>query len=465
VQTATAGNPNTSARNFALRGVAWTLALFALLRVAWFEGHAVLPLTQWQGRLAADWFGAPPLPVAVTLACSGADAIALCAGAILAYPATWRARLAGVGGGLTLILALNVVRIGTLGRAVASPAWFTALHVYLWPALLTVAIAGYAFNWMRLADRRRERTPTTADATALASPSRRDTPAPSAGLTPWFVLLTVVFLVIFTAAAPWYLESAGVLAVGAFIARSAAAVLRGIGIPAVAAGNVLTTPRAILLVTQECISTPLIPVYLAATCAYAGTWRQRALCGAATIPLFVALGIARLLVVALPAALIGSPLFLIHAFYQLLLGAVVVLLAALWRHGGAPAAWLRAFGAAALGGVCVYLLAAPYAHGIAALFSSGAPLDDPQGAIALLPAFQAGLYVALAVAAFAQFRWRPFAIGLALIGVSQVIAFTALHAWVRHAGLIPHVRDVRAWALAGPVLLIAMMVSYERPRR
>jgi len=35
-----------------------------------------------------------------SVACSGADAFALCAGAILAYPAVWRMRLAGVAGGI-----------------------------------------------------------------------------------------------------------------------------------------------------------------------------------------------------------------------------------------------------------------------------------------------------------------------------------------------------------------------------
>ena len=99
----------------------------------------------------------------------------------------------------------------------------------------------------------------------------------------------------------------------------------------------LWTPRGGFLVTQECISTPLIPVYLAAVCAYsrdvAAADRSALL---ATLPLFIGLGIARLLVVALPDAS-RSPLFLVHAFYQLLLGAVVVFVAALWRHGGRAA--------------------------------------------------------------------------------------------------------------------------------
>src|SRR4029453_14526120 len=95
---------------------------------------------------------------------------------------------------------------------------------------------------------------------------------------------------------------------------------------------VLWTPRGGFLVTQECISTPLVPVYLASICAYSTTWRRLILGVVATLPLFIALGIVRLLVVALPDAVVASPLFLVHAFYQLLLGAVVVFLAALWRH-------------------------------------------------------------------------------------------------------------------------------------
>ncbi len=142
----------THAGSFTLRAVAWSLGLFGLLRLNWVEAHGLLPLTQLQGRLAVGLCGVPASPIDATLACSGADALALCVGAILAYPASWRMRLAGAGGGLGLILGLNTLRIGTLGRAAASPAWFETLHVYLWPAVLTLAIAGYVFAWMRVAD-------------------------------------------------------------------------------------------------------------------------------------------------------------------------------------------------------------------------------------------------------------------------------------------------------------------------
>ncbi|MBA2259386.1 MAG: archaeosortase/exosortase family protein, partial [Acidobacteria bacterium] len=302
------------ARNFALRGVAWSLGLFGLLRLPWLETHAVLPLTQLQARLAETGFGTPALPIAVTLACSGADALALCAGAILAYPVIWQARLGGAAGGIGLVLALNTVRIGTLGRAAGSPSWFEALHVYVWPALLTLAIAGYVFAWMRFADRRPAVTPSASPAPPADQSVRQTT-----RLTRRFVLLTAAFLVLFTAASPLYLESAGVLAVAAFVARAAAGALRLLGVEAGATANLLSTAQGGFLVTQECISTPLIPVYLAAVFAYSNTWRRRALALLTAVPLFVGLGIARLLVVALPAALVGSPIFLIHAFYQLLL--------------------------------------------------------------------------------------------------------------------------------------------------
>jgi hypothetical protein len=235
-------------------------------------------------------------------------------------------------------------------------------------------------------------------------------------------------------------------------------------VEATATANMLSTARGGFVVTQECISTPLIPVYFAAIAAYSRTWRWRALAVLATVPLFVGLGIARLLVVALPAALVGSPMFLIHAFYQLLLAAVVVFLAAAWTHGVGTTAWRRAFVGGILGVAGVYVFGPAYARLLTSIFAATTPLHDPQGAVALLPPFQAGLYVALFVAAFADFKWRPFVIGLALLGLSQIAALAVLHLAASHAALTPHVRDVRAWALAIPLLLVAAMATYDRPR-
>jgi len=473
VPTATARS-RTPAVSFALRAVAWALGLFGLLRLPWVETHAVLPLTHLQGRLAVGLLGAPALPVDATLACSGTDALALCVGAILAYPAGWRMRLAGAGCGVTLVLALNTLRIGTLGRVAASPAWFEALHVYLWPAVLTLAIAGYVFGWMNRADRAQELDGRVRESVTQAVP--RATASSPTRLTPRFIVLTAALLLLFTAAAPLYLESAGVLAVAAFIARLASAALHVVGVETRAAANVLWTPRGPFMVTQECISTPLIPVYVAAVLAYSDTWRRGALGLLATAPLFIGLGIARLLVVALPAALVASPVFVIHAFYQLLLAAVVVCLAAFWRHGAGGTAARRALMGVALGIAVASLLGAPYAHvltraagligvGPSSSVVAGAPFDDPQGAITFLPAFQVGFYLALWVAAFVTAGWRRFLTGLALLELSQMAILVSLHVLASHAGLMPHVRDVRAWAVVGPLLVVMAVVNVGWPHR
>jgi exosortase/archaeosortase family protein len=457
VLTDTARGP-TDALKFVLWGVAGSLGFFGLLRLNWTEAHLVLPLTRIQARLALGLFGTPGSPVEATLACSGTDALALCLGAIVAYPVKWRSRLAGCFGGSALILGLNTLRIGTLGRVAESPALFNILHVYLWPGVLTLAIAGYVFAWMRLADQRR--TPVEKEVAPLpSSPLARVRLAPQPSRR--FVALTVVFLLLFIVASPLYAESHTVLVLAGFIARAAAAVLGFTDITAHAAANVLWTPRGGFLVTGECIFTPLIPIYVAAICAYSTTWRRLVMGALATLPLFLGLGIVRLLVVALPGV-VASPIFFVHAFYQLLAGAVAVFLAAMWRHGGRGA-----FGPALAGvlvGVLFVRLLGPLYTGVVTS-QAGAPLDDPQGAIALLPTFQVGLYLALCVAAFAAVGWQRFIAGLAVLGLTQTASLLALHALTSYAGLTAHVRDVRGWAIAGPVLIFAAVINIAPPRR
>jgi hypothetical protein len=95
---------------------------------------------------------------------------------------------------------------------------------------------------------------------------------------------------------------------------------------------------------------------------------------------------------------------------------------------------------------------------------TGVPLDDPQGAVAFLPAFQVGFYLALWIAAGTAAGWRAFVVGLATLALTQVAGLLALHGLVAH-GLTGHVRDVRGWAIAGPLLIVAAAVSIARPHR
>lgn len=459
-----AGSGLPQATGFALRLIAWSLALFGLLRLPWVGMHILLPVTRLQAAAGSALVGPSSLPIEATLECSGADALALCLAAIVAYPVRWRMRTAGVAGGVAVILALNTLRIGTLGRAAASVQLFEALHVYVWPAVLTIAIAGYVFTWTRVADRpapSKAEGPRTVDAVSTQSQPFAD----RWRITRRFVLAAAACLVLFTVASPLYLESAGVLVLAGLVARTAAAALRVLGMDVTATASVMATPRGAFLVTQECISTPLIPVYLAAVLVYSRTWWTKALWTAAGVPLFLGLGIARLLVVAVPAELVASPSFFIHAFSQLLVAAGMVCGLALWRHGARPATLARAVAALALAIAFVRLFGAPYTQAILWFRTAATAFDDSQGALMFLPAFQFGLFLALWVAGFVPSGWTRFLCGALLLTAIQIAVAGGVQLLASYAGIAPLVRDIRAWALLGPVLIIATVVNVASPRR
>ena len=442
--------------SFALRLAGWSLALFGLFRVPWTGVHIFLPATQAQAAVGAALFGPSSLPVEATLACSGADALALCCAAIAAYPARWRTRAAGIAIGTVGILGLNTIRIGSLGRAAATPRMFDALHVYVWPAVLTIAIAGLVFGWMRIADRprfpRHERSP----AVASMQPG-----LPLVTLR--FALVAVAGLVLFALASPLYLDSPRVLAVAWLVARASAVLLRAMGVNATAAAGMLVTPNGAFLVTQECIATPLIPVYLAAVLVYSPTWRSAGFRTLAAIPLFVALGSARLLVVALPAGLDHPPAFFIHAFFQFLVAAGMVCGVAFWRSGARASTWIRACAALALALGFSRILGGSYTGAMMSL--TPITMDDPQGALTFLPAFQFGLFLALWIAAFLPSGWARFLCGASLLTAVQIAVGAGVQWLFVHAGVAPLVRDIRAWALIGPALVIAGVVYAAPPRR
>ena len=449
-----------SARSFALRLIVWSLSLFGLFRLPWIASHILLPATRLQAAAGSALLGPSSLPIEATLACSGADALALCLAAVVAYPARNRMRAIGVAGGAGLILVLNTIRIGTLGRAAASPGWFDTLHLYVWPAVLTAAIAGFVFAWMRAAD---SRGATAAGREDPWQCNARLNASLAGPVTSRFAVVAITFLVVFTLASPLYLESTGVLALAGFVARVAASLLRGLGVDATATAGMLATPRGAFLVTQECISTPLIPIYLAAVIVYARTWRVRALWTAAAAPLFVMLGIARLLVVAVPAGFDAPPAFFIHAFSQLMVAAAMVCGLAYWRYGARVATIVRAIAALSVAVAFVALLGTPYTRAI--LLFRPATFPDPQGALLFLPAFQFGLFCALWIAAFVPRGWSRFVCAAALLVATQIVVAGGVQLLATVAGIAPLVRDVRAWALLGPAIIIATVVNLAPARR
>ena len=449
---------------FLLAGLAWSLGLFTLLRSPWAEERLVLPLTRFQEQAAIYYAGPASAPVAVTSECSGTDVLALCLAAILACPVPWRSRLAGAAGGIALVLALNTVRIATLGRAADSPALFEVLHLQVWPAILVLATAGYVFAWMRGALGTPGQTKGETEESALSRMLRRFAPR------------AAVLLVAFALCDPWIARSETLLEAGAWTARAAAFLLTAGGLAAQTFDNVLATSRGSFMVTPECLATALIPLYVAGVLTVRLRWPWRVLALVAAPPLFAALAIARLLLLALPPALAASPLFLVHGFHQLVLAVIAVVLLALWREPPTPRRWARALAraGAALGAAAILAIVAGAAltsavlgaaravaflapHTLTALAEPG----DAQGALALLPVYQAALLLALGMTAFPGV-WRLLS-AFALLLASHIVFLVVLGELADHAGLVAHALLVRAWAVGAPIVLALAMLRPGQP--
>jgi exosortase/archaeosortase family protein len=449
---------------FPLKALGWSLGLFALLRTPWVEEHFVLPLTRFQQGAAEFYAGLPTAPISVTIDCSGTDVLALCLASILAWPASWRARVAGAFGGVALILALNTARIATLGRAASSPALFNTLHLQVWPAILVLATAGYVFLWMRTA------TTTTAASDAGGSGETRL----SSAFSRRFIALAALCLLTFALSGPWIARSETLLAASAWIAGEAALLLGVSGVAAAAAGPLLTTSRGAFLVTPQCLATALVPVYLAFVFAAPLTWTRRFLALLAAAPFFAALAIARVLLLALPPFITSSPLFLVHGFHQLVLALMVVAFI-VWPSE--PAGYKQWFRAATRAGIAIaaattFALLAGSALTSALVGLAGAVLPtaphalsdlsgpgDAQGALATLFAFQASFLLALGISMAAE--WRPVLKALFVLFIAQLFFLVSLVEFSDRTGGTLHALLLRATAVGLPLLIAFALL---RPR-
>jgi len=376
--------------------------------------------------------------------CSGSDVAALCAAFTLSYPVAWLRRIAGAITGLLVIVALNTVRIASLHAVASSPGTLTLLHLYVWPTALVAATVVYVWLWIRW--------------------SERGTPAVGSGWVRFF-RLSLGGLTAYAAAVPWVFTSAALGTVGVWTASAAASTLALLGVQVSTAGNVLMTSRGAFQVTQECLFTPVIPLYVAAIFSWPLQRPARVVWVALGVPLFFVLGIARMLVLALPPSIAERPMFLAHGFYQMLAGCVAIVLAAHLAFRGEPARAVslrtaKALAAATVGALALgpvwRVMLVRFANAVqqvlpATLTSFSAPADE-QGALAMLPTFQVGLTLGLWGAMTGGRRWATPMRALGILAVSQ-IALLILLGWLAVIGVHPHALSVRAWALAIPLVL------------
>jgi exosortase H (IPTLxxWG-CTERM-specific) len=96
--------------------------------------------------------------VSIEAGCNGIEASLILIAAVLAYPASWRLRLAGIGVGFVAIQAVNVLRVIALFYlAGQSEAVFKFAHLYLWQALIMLDVLVVWLLWVRQVARQEAR--------------------------------------------------------------------------------------------------------------------------------------------------------------------------------------------------------------------------------------------------------------------------------------------------------------------
>jgi exosortase H (IPTLxxWG-CTERM-specific) len=120
-----------------------TLARVAAALVTLFDPHV-----QAAGNVLRST--ASPFAVAIEAGCNGVEATLVLLAAILAFPASWRRKAAGLAIGIVAVQGLNVVRvislfyIGQWNRDV-----FEWAHLYVWQALIVLDVLVVWLLWVR----------------------------------------------------------------------------------------------------------------------------------------------------------------------------------------------------------------------------------------------------------------------------------------------------------------------------
>jgi len=127
---------------------------FTLLSVNWVNDHAVVPFTAGVARVsgaALDLLGQDVerdgtvlrnerFAVNIENGCNGVETMIIFMAAVLAFPAPWRARLAGLALGLVAIQGINLVRVVALFLTGAYfPSLFATSHTVIWQTLVILS--------------------------------------------------------------------------------------------------------------------------------------------------------------------------------------------------------------------------------------------------------------------------------------------------------------------------------------
>jgi exosortase H (IPTLxxWG-CTERM-specific) len=140
--------------------IVFVLALvtsFTIEMLTTVQDHVIVPFTEMLASVSAAiilpfddsvvaygkilQFGESGFAVSIEAGCNGVEATIVLVSAIIAFPASWYARLTAIGLGFLAIQAMNILRIISLFYL---GDWnlqiFSWVHLYLWPVLIMLDV-------------------------------------------------------------------------------------------------------------------------------------------------------------------------------------------------------------------------------------------------------------------------------------------------------------------------------------
>jgi len=150
---------------FALTVLALLVLFFVALHNPTLDRRVISPYTDFVTRSSAAFLSAtgsdvssrgrvissPSFAVEILPVCNGLEVTAIYAAAVLAFSASFAAKLVGLFGGLSIIYLINVIRIAVLFRTGERFHFaFEQVHYYYAQALVVVATIGVWLVWVHL---------------------------------------------------------------------------------------------------------------------------------------------------------------------------------------------------------------------------------------------------------------------------------------------------------------------------
>lgn len=127
---------------------------FTLISLHWVNDHVIEPFTAGIARVSGavlDLIGQDVtmqgtvirnsrFAVNIRNGCNGVEAMLIFLAAVLAFPASWRSRLLGLGLGILIIQVVNLIRVVALFlTGIYFPKLFDASHTVIWQTLVILS--------------------------------------------------------------------------------------------------------------------------------------------------------------------------------------------------------------------------------------------------------------------------------------------------------------------------------------